>query len=718
MRKSSGEISCRDNSRFARALAVSLLFHALVLMVHIGIPRPDSPGLDAPGQQRSAGANPLHVVLAAPSSRPAVAAKPSRAPLRHAPAKPLPSPRRNSPPMTARSGVAAKPVKQPESVAMNTRVLAVASALEAVRKKGQKPDKTVASPINHAARVKAHPNIIVQKNPIRETFTVPKPVPEGTADVARQGTREATRTQDRRPKRPKQNNNAVMASTAAETASRRAAKAAVRLAHKQEQRLKEAVRRAKQAEKRRIARKQKEQRLAAARLLAQQEREARRQAAMRQAQEAEERRRIEQQEAARQLAAAAEARKQAEDEVRRMAEEMDRQQMALMEKQLSEQLSAAELAAQQAQEIVQEEALRQAQAAEALRIEQEQQEQEALRLAAEAESRQRLEEQQVVLQLAAETEAREQAVLEASIMAAELVRQEVSMLESQQEAALQQALAAQALRADEEAGLRQATEAAALAQAEKSARQQALVLEASRSAEAGGGERNDVGTQAPSGTGMSGTQLASREGAAAGARSADDNHGPGENGSTNPAGSGSGGQANASATTGSGSASGAGPGSKPAKGDAGSGHGNDEIRVPNRKEGSRPGGQTVVAGNSQRRGTLLGGYLPDVEVVIFAEVWRRNINSNAPFSLLQKAKAEDYKNPWVTVALRSDGSVENIRFDHSSGVTAIDVAVRQTIMLLSPYDPFPPELAAEYDVIDIPSIWTFNNALRLIWGGG
>ena len=105
-------------------------------------------------------------------------------------------------------------------------------------------------------------------------------------------------------------------------------------------------------------------------------------------------------------------------------------------------------------------------------------------------------------------------------------------------------------------------------------------------------------------------------------------------------------------------------------------------------------------------------------MVIFAEVWRRNVNSSAPFSLLHKAKTTDYKNPWVTVALRSDGSVESIKFDHSSGVSAIDTAVQQIILMLSPFDPFPPELAAEYDVIDIPSIWTFNTALRLIWSGG
>ncbi len=104
--------------------------------------------------------------------------------------------------------------------------------------------------------------------------------------------------------------------------------------------------------------------------------------------------------------------------------------------------------------------------------------------------------------------------------------------------------------------------------------------------------------------------------------------------------------------------------------------------------------------------------------MIFAEVWRRNVNARASFDILAKAKNGAYQNPSVTVALRPDGQVESVTFERSSGVPEIDAAVRQIIMMLAPYNRFPRELASEYDVIEIPAVWTFNRAVRLYWGGG
>lgn len=125
----------------------------------------------------------------------------------------------------------------------------------------------------------------------------------------------------------------------------------------------------------------------------------------------------------------------------------------------------------------------------------------------------------------------------------------------------------------------------------------------------------------------------------------------------------------------------------------------------------------AISGGSRRK-TLIGRHEQDMDVVIFAEIWRRNVGMRAPFEVLEKAKTGPYENPVVTVALRSDGSVERVTITRSSGVADIDNAIRQIVMMLAPYNRFPREIAAEYDVIEIPSVWSFNRALRLIWGGG
>ena len=103
--------------------------------------------------------------------------------------------------------------------------------------------------------------------------------------------------------------------------------------------------------------------------------------------------------------------------------------------------------------------------------------------------------------------------------------------------------------------------------------------------------------------------------------------------------------------------------------------------------------------------------------MMYAESWRQKIELNAEFELLKKAKTGPYENPVVTVALRSDGSVEGVTFNRSSGSPEIDNAVRRIVMALSPYKPFPGDLAMDYDVIEIRRTWTFDTALRLFSGG-
>jgi len=67
----------------------------------------------------------------------------------------------------------------------------------------------------------------------------------------------------------------------------------------------------------------------------------------------------------------------------------------------------------------------------------------------------------------------------------------------------------------------------------------------------------------------------------------------------------------------------------------------------------------------------------------------------------------------VTVAIRSDGSVESVTIFVSSGVVEIDEAIRRIVEEQKPYRPFPPALAREFDVIEIRRTWYFDSAVRL-----
>ena len=86
---------------------------------------------------------------------------------------------------------------------------------------------------------------------------------------------------------------------------------------------------------------------------------------------------------------------------------------------------------------------------------------------------------------------------------------------------------------------------------------------------------------------------------------------------------------------------------------------------------------------------------------------------NMTLDTVREAAKLPHTDPLVTVAIRSDGSVESVTIVQSSGVPALDEAVRRVVESQKPYQAFPPALARDYDVIEIRRTWYFDVAIRL-----
>jgi hypothetical protein len=114
-----------------------------------------------------------------------------------------------------------------------------------------------------------------------------------------------------------------------------------------------------------------------------------------------------------------------------------------------------------------------------------------------------------------------------------------------------------------------------------------------------------------------------------------------------------------------------------------------------------------------RRGWLLGRADANNDLVLYAEAMSRKIELNQTFDLVRAAIRQPHTRPMVTVAVRADGSVEKVTFDVSSGVAAIDDAIRKVVASQAPYPAFPPAIARHYDVIEIRRTWSFDTAIRL-----
>jgi TonB family protein len=93
---------------------------------------------------------------------------------------------------------------------------------------------------------------------------------------------------------------------------------------------------------------------------------------------------------------------------------------------------------------------------------------------------------------------------------------------------------------------------------------------------------------------------------------------------------------------------------------------------------------------------------------------RQKIERNAVLSVSQLAADVVRTDPVVSVAIRSDGSVEDVVILRSSGRADIDEFVRRIVRLNARYAAFPPNVAANYDVIELRRVWSFAGALRLL----
>jgi protein TonB len=74
-----------------------------------------------------------------------------------------------------------------------------------------------------------------------------------------------------------------------------------------------------------------------------------------------------------------------------------------------------------------------------------------------------------------------------------------------------------------------------------------------------------------------------------------------------------------------------------------------------------------------------------------------------------------YGNLILHVAVRADGNIERVRVLRSSGFDLLDEAAVKIVELAAPYAPFPPDIRAEADVLDITRTWQFLSSNRLGW---
>ena len=114
------------------------------------------------------------------------------------------------------------------------------------------------------------------------------------------------------------------------------------------------------------------------------------------------------------------------------------------------------------------------------------------------------------------------------------------------------------------------------------------------------------------------------------------------------------------------------------------------------------------------RRVAVGANERDLPLRMYVESWRQKIERNASVNFPRNWVDEEKKDALVSVAVRSDGTVEDVTIITSSGRADMDEAVRRIVRVNARYSPFPPAIAQKYDVIDIRRVWRFGEMLKLM----
>lgn len=115
-----------------------------------------------------------------------------------------------------------------------------------------------------------------------------------------------------------------------------------------------------------------------------------------------------------------------------------------------------------------------------------------------------------------------------------------------------------------------------------------------------------------------------------------------------------------------------------------------------------------------RRRSVLGSAEKDIQLRMYIDSWKQKIERNGNLNFSQTSRDKARGDPVVTVAIRSDGSVEEITIHRSSGRADLDQAVRNIVRINAKYAAFPSNIAAQYDVIEVRRVWNFDDGLRIL----
>jgi len=120
------------------------------------------------------------------------------------------------------------------------------------------------------------------------------------------------------------------------------------------------------------------------------------------------------------------------------------------------------------------------------------------------------------------------------------------------------------------------------------------------------------------------------------------------------------------------------------------------------------------AASKRERRKVVNASTQEYKYAAYLEAWRKKVERIGNLNYPDEAKRKKLYGALVLhVAVRADGSIEQIRVLEQSGHQVLDDAAKRIVRLAAPFAPFPPNIREEVDVLDITRTWQFRSGNRL-----
>ena len=117
--------------------------------------------------------------------------------------------------------------------------------------------------------------------------------------------------------------------------------------------------------------------------------------------------------------------------------------------------------------------------------------------------------------------------------------------------------------------------------------------------------------------------------------------------------------------------------------------------------------------NKRPRKKFIGTRTAEYRYARYMEDWRLKVERVGTLNYPQAARGRLYGSLQLSVWIRTDGSVDKIEIERSSGQRVLDDAARRIVHMASPFAPFPPDIQRDTDVLVITRNWTFTRGDQL-----